>query len=72
MQPLVFVMEEFTITLTSGTVQQLRERCAELGVKPEDIIRANVEEFLLGPSEEFRAMVDYVLKKNLELYKRLA
>ena len=65
-------MEEFTIELTDATARELRAKCAELGVRPEDLLRAHAEDILREPSEEFRAIVEYVLKKNLELYKRLA
>jgi len=44
---------------------------AGLGMTPEELVRASVED-LLGSPEEFRKAVDYVLKKNEELYRRLA
>ena len=65
-------MEEFTIELTDATARDLRAKCAELGVRPEDLLRIHAEEILREPSEEFRALAEYVLTKNLELYKRVA
>jgi hypothetical protein len=41
------------------------------GITPEELVRASVED-LLGRPEEFQKAVDYVLKKNEELYQRLA
>ena len=38
----------------------------------EELVRASVEELLASPEETFLEAVDYVLKKNQELYKRLA
>ncbi|MDY0040940.1 MAG: hypothetical protein RBS57_11575 [Desulforhabdus sp.] len=42
-----------------------------LGTTPEELVRASVED-LLGRPKEFQEAVDYVLKKNEELYRRLA
>jgi len=38
----------------------------------EDLVRVSVEDMLTQPEEEFRKAAQYVLKKNAELYKRLA
>jgi len=41
-------------------------------VSPEALISANLESWLSSPSPEFMDAAKYVLKKNAELYQRLA
>jgi antitoxin FitA len=36
------------------------------------LARAGVEELLARPEETYQRAIDYVLKKNAELYRRLA
>jgi hypothetical protein len=64
-------MSNITISLPEDRMSELKEMAAGLGTTPEDLVRASVED-LLGRPEEFQKAVDYVLKKNEELYKRLA
>jgi len=42
------------------------------GVAPEALLRASIEDWLNCQKSEFGDMADYVLKKNAELYRRLA
>jgi len=35
-------------------------------------VRVSIEELLVRPDEEFEKAADYLLKKNAELYRRLA
>jgi hypothetical protein len=41
-------------------------------VKPEDLARAAVADLLTHEDEDFRAAAEQVLRKNEELYRRLA
>ncbi len=43
-----------------------------LHVAPEELVRVSIEEFLARPEEEFQQALEYVLHKNVELYRRLA
>jgi antitoxin FitA len=43
-----------------------------LRVSPEELVRATVEELLERPEQDFQRALDHVLKKNAELYRRLA
>ena len=43
-----------------------------MGVSVEDVARMSIEELLAQPEEDFGRAADYVLKKNAELYRRLA
>lgn len=63
-------MSIITTSLPEDRMSELTEIAAGLGTTPEELVRASVED-LLGRPEEFQKAVDYVLKKNQELYKRL-
>jgi len=65
-------MAHITVSLTEGGLQKLQELAARLTISPEDLARIGVEELLALPNEEFRRVMDYVLKKNADLYQRLA
>ena len=65
-------MTTITIGLPDERALRLREMAARLGVSPEDLVRVSVEELLARPDEEFERAVHYVLKKNADLYRRLA
>ena len=65
-------MTTITITLPDDRLLKLKEAAARLGVAPEELVRVSIEELLTRPEGAFRRAVDYVLKKNAELYRRLA
>ncbi len=65
-------MNTITITLSDERLAKLREVAARYSVTPEDLARVSIEELLAQPEETFQAAADYVLKKNAELYRRLA
>ena len=65
-------MTTITIELPSERLQKLREMALKFGVPMEELVRVSVEDMLTQPEEEFRKAAQYVLKKNAELYKRLA
>ena len=65
-------MSSITITLPDDRLQKLKEKAVQLRVSPEELVRASVEEILERPEEDFRRVLDYVLHKNAELYRRLA
>jgi len=64
-------MSNLTISLPDDRMSKLKEMAADLGTTAEELVRASVED-LLGRPEEFRKAADYVLKKNEELYRKLA
>jgi predicted DNA-binding protein len=64
-------MSNTTISLPEESMSKLKEMAAGLGTTTEELLRASVED-LLGRPEEFHETVDCVLKKNEELYRRLA
>jgi hypothetical protein len=65
-------MSEITITLPDERWIQLKEKAADLGITPEQLVSLSVEELLARSDHQFRQAVERVLDKNQELYKRLA
>lgn len=65
-------MSSITINLQDEQVARLREIAGRLGISVEDLARGSIEELLAAPDERFEQAADYVLKKNEDLYRRLA
>ena len=65
-------MEQLTITLPEEIATQLRDASKKVGVKPEDFMLVSLQEKLANLDSEFTEAMKYVLKKNSELYSRLA
>lgn len=65
-------MTMITIELPNERLQRLEEMALKLGVSMEDLIRISVEDMLTQQDEQFQKIATYLLKKNSELYKRLA
>ena len=65
-------MSTISITLSDDRLEKLREIAKRFNVAPEDLARVSIEELLTRPDESFQQAADYILKKNTELYRRLA
>jgi len=65
-------MSPITVALPDERLIQLRELAARLGIAPEDLARASIEDLLDRSDEAFQRAVEKVLSKNADLYKRLA
>ena len=65
-------MDAITITLSDDRLAQLREMAARFRVSPEELVRVGIEELLGRPDDAFQRAVTEALKKNAELYRRLA
>jgi len=65
-------MTTITIELPSERLKKLQEMALKFGISMEELVRVSVEDMLTQPEEKFRTAAQYVLKKNTELYKRLA
>ena len=65
-------MTSFTITLTDERVKKLREIAEHFRVAPEELVRASLEDLLTRPQDDFQSALERVLKKNTDLYRRLA
>ena len=51
---------------------KIKEIAKNLHMTPEDLVRVSIDELLSRPDEDFQKAVEHVLKKNIELYRRLA
>ena len=65
-------MTSITIAIPDERLLKLNELAARFHVTPEELVRVSVEEILTRSEEDFQRAASYVLKKNAELYQRLA
>lgn len=65
-------METITVPIPDDRLRKLKERARHFRVSPEELVRVSIEELLERPDPAFQDAVEYVLKKNADLYKRLA
>lgn len=65
-------MSSITINLQAEQAARLRDIADRLGISVEDLARGSIEELLAAPDERFEQAAEYVLKKNEDLYGRLA
>jgi predicted kinase len=65
-------MTTITVALPDDRLRQLKEMAKSFGITPEQLVQVSIEELLNRPEDSFRQAVEYVLKKNAELYRRLA
>jgi hypothetical protein len=65
-------MTMITIPLSDERLAQLRAWAEQAGLSPEELLRRRVDQLLERPDEQFRRAAAYVLRKNAELYRRLA
>jgi HEAT repeat protein len=61
-----------SIELSDAETAKLREEATRLGVAPEELARAAVADLLSNEDQDFREAAEQVLRKNEELYRRLA
>lgn len=65
-------MTNITISLPNNQLEIINQRAQELGITPEVFLQISIDNWLTHPTGEFTQAEDYVLKKNAELYQRLA
>lgn len=65
-------MSKITITIQDKHLQKLQDSADRLGVSLENLLLMSVEELINQQEQTFQTATDYVLKKNVELYQRLA
>jgi len=65
-------MEHLTISLPEEVATQLKDASKKIGIKPEELMLVSLQEKLANLDSEFTDAMKSVLKKNAELYKRLA
>lgn len=65
-------MTSITINISEQQFQEVQQLANGLGLSPEEWLRLSMDEWLNHPKSEFSQASSYVLKKNAELYQRLA
>jgi len=65
-------MNKLTLELPDEAAAQLTRLAERLGTAVESLATASVLELVSRPDEEFTQVVQRVLAKNRELYRRLA
>lgn len=65
-------MGSLTIAIPDERLAKLKEMAQRLGVSPEDLVRASLEDILARPDDALQQALEHVLQKNAELYRRLA
>jgi hypothetical protein len=63
---------KLSIDLSPAQADRLRHEADRLGLAPEDLARAAIADLLATPGDDFKAAAERVLRKNEELYRRLA
>ncbi len=63
---------KITIDLSPAQAERVRHEAERLGLAPEDLARAALADLLVTQDDDFRAAAERVLRKNEELYRRLA
>ncbi len=65
-------MAEVTVTVSTEEMKRLEELGSREGLTVEQMVRLGIQDQISQPDEAFHAAVQRVLKKNAELYRRLA
>ena len=63
---------KLSIDLSPAQADRLRLEAERLGLTPEDLARPAIADLLITRGEDFKAAADRVVRKNVELYRRLA
>ena len=65
-------MTAITINISDSQLQKLQELANIQGVALDILLKSSIDEWLNSSNSEFASAANYVLKKNSELYRRLA
>lgn len=65
-------MTSITITLPDERMAELSELASQVGISPEQLVLVSIDELFTKREGNFRDVIEYLLEKNAELYKRLA
>jgi antitoxin FitA len=65
-------MVAITIEISDARLERLQQLANRSGVSPEELLTTSVENWLGDAENSFAQSESYVLKKNAELYRRLA
>jgi len=65
-------MRTLTIQLSDETVDRLQALAEKLGMSPEEVAQASIDDQLKRLDPEYEEAADEVLSKNSDLYQRLS
>ena len=65
-------MTTITVQLDDTKADLLREKAKKFGLSPDQLVTASIEDLIAQPEPDFEEAVRKVLRKNKDLYKRLA
>jgi len=65
-------MTTMTLQLDDAKAEVLRQKAQRVGLEPEQLLTASVDDLIAQPDTDFDAAASRVLSKNRELYRRLA
>ena len=65
-------MASITIDIPDSNLQKLQDLADAHGISSAVLLQASIDSWLNLPQSEFIDAANYVLKKNAELYRRLA
>ena len=65
-------MTVLPVSLSEERLAKLKELAEHSGVTPQELLQASVEKWLSNQESDFARAASYVVKKNAELYRRLA
>ena len=65
-------MTNLMLTLPEDLLHHLNDLARQVQIAPEDLARAVIEDAIRRPNKEFEQLLEKLLKKNTELYRRLA
>ena len=63
---------KLSLDLTESQNEKLDSTAKRLGVRPEELAKAALNDLLDKPQEDFESAAQRVFAKNKELYKRLS
>lgn len=65
-------MTTMTLQIDDATADALRTKAHRVGLEPEQLLRASLDDLIAQPDDDFDQAAKRVLSKNRELYRRLA
>lgn len=65
-------MASITVNISDEQLRRLQELAQNSQISPEELLHTSIEDLLTCPKDDFTQASDYVLRKNAELYHRLA
>lgn len=65
-------MTTLEILISEERLEKLKAVAARQQVAPEELIQRTIDELINRPDQEIVDVMEYVLRKNADLYRRLA